>query len=52
MTVFNPHLSGYDGAVVPLEAKVNMGPVQPLQRKRRVPLYSKDQLVTLQEKFD
>jgi hypothetical protein len=51
-SLFNPHFSGYNGAVVPLEAKVNMGPVQPPQRKGRVQLYSKDQLVTLQEKFD
>lgn len=31
--VFNPLFSGYYGAVGPLEAKVNMCPVQPPQRK-------------------
>lgn len=50
--VFNPNFKGYNGAVGPLEAKVNMGPVQPPQRKGRVPQYSKNQLVTLQQKFD
>lgn len=48
MTVF----SIYNGASGPLDAKVNMGPIQPPQREDRVPQYSKDQLVTLQEKFD
>lgn len=38
--------------MVPLEAKVNMGPVQPPQRKGRVPQYSKDQLCDLQEMFN
>lgn len=50
--VFNPLFSGYNGAVGPLEAKVNMGPVQPPQRKGRVPQYSKDQLCDLQEMFN
>lgn len=50
--VFNPNFIGYNGAVGPLEAKVNMGPVQPPQRKGRVPQYSKNQLDTLQQKFD
>lgn len=27
--VFNRNFKGYNGAVEPLEAKVNMGPVQP-----------------------
>jgi hypothetical protein len=51
-SVFNPHFSGHNAAVGPLEARANMGPVQPPQRKSRVPQYSKDQLVTLQEKFN
>ncbi|VDI36235.1 Hypothetical predicted protein [Mytilus galloprovincialis] len=50
--VFNPTFKGYNGAVGALEAKVNMGPVQPPQRKGRIPQYSKTQLVTLQEKFN
>ncbi|CAC5394098.1 unnamed protein product [Mytilus coruscus] len=47
--VFCPPFKGYNGAVGALEAKVNMGPVQPPQRKGRIPKYSKTQLVTLQE---
>ena len=50
--VFNPVFKGYNGAVGQLQAKVNMGPVQPPQRKGRVPNYSKTQLVSLQNKFD
>ncbi|CAG2236610.1 unnamed protein product [Mytilus edulis] len=50
--VFSPTFKGYNGAVGALEAKVNMGPVQPPQRKGRIPQYSKTQLVTLQEKFN
>ncbi|CAG2208159.1 unnamed protein product [Mytilus edulis] len=47
-----PTFKGYNGAVGALEAKVNMGPVQPPQRKGRIPQYQKTQLVTLQEKFN
>lgn len=50
--VFNPNFKGYNGAVGTLEAKVNIDPVQPPQRKGRVPQYSKNQLDTLQQKFD
>ena len=50
--VFNPVFPGYNGAVGPFEAVVNMGPVQPPQRKGRLPLYSRDSLVDLQSKFD
>ncbi|KAJ8371465.1 hypothetical protein AAFF_G00310370 [Aldrovandia affinis] len=35
-----------------LPAKVNMGPVQPPQRKGRVPQYSRGQLQELQAQFD
>lgn len=49
--VFNPNFKGYNGAVGPLEVKVNMGPVQQHQRKGRVPQYSQNQLDTLQQKF-
>ena len=50
--VFNPTFSGYNGAVGPFEAVVNMGPVQPPQRKGRLPQYSRGQLQELQDKFD
>ena len=50
-SVFNPCFSGYNGASGPLDAKRNMGPIQPPQRKGRVPQHCKDQLVTLQEKL-
>ena len=50
--VFSPDLTGYNGAIDPFEASVNMGPVQPQQRKGRMPQYSKDKLVELQNKFD
>ena len=50
--VFNPTIVGYNGAAGPVEATVNMGPVQPPQPKGRVPQYSRDKLVELQEKFD
>ena len=50
--VFDPAYTGYNGAIGPFEAVVNMGPVQPPQRKGRLPLYSRNSLVDLQEKFD
>ena len=51
--VFSPDISkGYNGAVGPFQAKVNMGPVQPPQRKGRVPQYNRDKLVQLQDKID
>lgn len=50
--VFNPAISGYNGAEGPFEAKVNMGPVEPPQRKGRLPLYGRDKLTELQQKFD
>ena len=50
--VFDSDLPGYNGHFGSLEAKVNMGPTQPPQRRGRVPQYSKDQLGLLQEKFD
>ena len=36
----------------PFEAKISMGPVQPAQRKGRVPQYARDKLLELQQKFD
>ena len=50
--VFNPAIPGYNGALGPFEAKVNMGPVEPPQRKGRLPLYGRDKLTELQQKFD
>lgn len=50
--VFDPIYKGYNGASGPFKAVVNMGPVLPPQRKGRVPQYSRDKLVELQQKFD
>ncbi len=50
--VFNPSYPGYNGAVGPFKAIVNMGPVQPPQRKGRLPQYGRDRLSELQDKFD
>ena len=50
--VFDPKFPGYNGAVGPFEAVVNMGPVQPPQRKGRLPQYAHDKLQDLQDKFD
>jgi len=50
--VFGPDIPGYNGAAGPIEAHVNMGPVEPPQRKGRLPQYSRGQLVELQTKFD
>ena len=36
----------------PTKPKVNMGPVEPPQRKGRLSQYARDQLIELQEKFD
>ena len=46
------NISGYNGAAGPFEAVVNMGPVQPPQRKCRLPQYAPNKLVELQHKFD
>ena len=50
--VFDPNITGYNGASGPFEARVNMGPVEPPQRKGRLPQYARDRLVELQQKFD
>lgn len=50
--VFNPDFKGYNGASDPLRSVVNMGPVQPPQRKGRLPQYNKQLLSTLQDTFD
>ena len=51
-TVFSSQLPGYNGAFGPIKAKINMGPVQPPQRKGRLPLYGRNNLEELQAKFD
>ena len=51
-SVFSSQLPGYNGAFGPIKAKVNMGPVQPPQRKGRLPLYGRNNLEELQSKFD
>ena len=50
--MFDPNYAGYNGHVGPFEAVVNMGPVQPPQRKGHLPQYARNQLVELQAKFD
>lgn len=50
--VFDANIKGYNGAVGPFEAKVNMGPVEPPQRKGRLPQYARNKLEELQQKFD
>ena len=51
-SVFDPNFKGYNGAAGPFQAKVNMGPVEPPQRKGRLPQNDRGKLVLLQEKFD
>ena len=50
--VFDPKIVGYNDAAGPMEAIVNMSPVEPPQRKGRVPQYSHDKLVGLEAQFD
>ena len=50
--VFSPKFTGYNGRDGNVKAVVNMGPVMPPQRKGRMPLYNKDKLTLLQNKFD
>ncbi len=50
--VFDPNYTGYNGHVGPFEAVVNMGPVQPHQRKGHLPKFPRNQLVEQQTKFD
>ena len=47
--VFNPQITGYNDAVGKFHATVNIGPVLPPQHKGRVPQYSRDKLVELQQ---
>ena len=50
--VFGSDLPGYSGSAGSFEVSVNMGPIQPPQRRGRLPQYNKDRLRTLQLKFD
>ena len=50
--VFDPYYACYNGHVGPFEAVVNMGAVQPPQRKGNLPQYARNHLVELQAKFD
>ena len=50
--VFDPAFKGYNGAAGPFQAVVNMGSVQPPQRKSLVPQYSRHRLDELQQKSD
>jgi hypothetical protein len=51
-SVFSPDIPGYNGAFCQFKSIVNMGPVQPPQRKGRLPQYARDKLDELQNKFD
>jgi len=51
-SVFSPEYSTYNHRFGRFEAVVNMGSVKPPQRKGRVPQYSRDKLVQLQQQFD
>ena len=50
--VFDPQIQGYNGASGTFQAKVYMGPVEPPQRKGRLPQYARGKLLELQQKFD
>ena len=52
MKNFDPSFSGYNGYSGPIKAIVNMGPVEPPQRKGEVPQYSINKLHELQVKCD
>lgn len=49
--VFCSTLDGYNGKAGRFEAKVNLRPVQPPQRKGRIPQYSCNQLEELLRQF-
>ena len=50
--IFSPEFKGYNGASGSFQGVVNMGPVEPPQRKGRVPQYNRHNLLELQEKCD
>lgn len=51
-TVFDTRQHVYNHAFGRFESYINMGDVKPLQRKGRIPQYSKDRLDDLQKRFD
>ena len=51
-TVFDPEYPGYNHAFGKFEAVVNMGKVEPPQRKGKLPQYSRDKLGIVQDHFD
>ena len=50
--VFDSAFPGYNGAVGPIHGVVNIGSVEPPQRKGRLPQYNRQRLTELQSKFD
>jgi len=47
--VFDPRIKGYNGAAGSFKAKTNMGPVEPPQRKGRLPQYNRNKPEKLQD---
>ena len=41
-SVFDPQFPGYNGSAGPYQARVNLGPVEPPQRKGRLPQYARN----------
>ena len=50
--IVDPQITGYNGAAGPVQATVNIGPVQPPQHKGHILQYSRNQLEELQAMFD
>ena len=50
--MFNPSFDGYNNALGKFEMTINMGFIQPPQRKGRLPQYSREKLLILQQKCD
>ena len=51
-SVFDPAFPGYNGAVGQIQGTVNIGAVQPPQRRGHLPQYNRQRLSDLQSKFD
>ena len=51
-SVFEPVFPGYNGAVGDIHGTVNIGAVQPPQRRGHLPQYNRQRLSELQSKFD
>ena len=50
--VFRHKIQAYNGVSGPIKGEVDMGPTETPQCKGHLPLYGRDKLVELQEKFD